>query len=249
MAGTIFKKDVSYKTNRYEEWQAGRCINQGEIKLIINSRMDGEKIIFSIAGTHQLYIPNEFDFNIFESCILNDGRIQYVKAHGSTINSQIPIVCHLFIEQSKIQYIRFAMTNPDRIIEFYGTHINNNQNDDEKDYKLTFLSSAINLASCDGDISEKEMELIYAIMQREGLNENDFEHVVLRSNTIKNKVPQDISWRAQHLRDIVALAMVDGIFHDSEYDLCKTIARGNGFDPSVIDLIRKENNEKMGTNI
>ena len=117
---TFYNKNISYQVDRYEEWQSGHCINNGEINLIVTGNINNDKIIFSIDGAYQLHISNNFDFNICESCILNDGRIQYVKAPENNINPMMPVVCHLFIRNNQIDYIRFAMTNPDRLIEFHG---------------------------------------------------------------------------------------------------------------------------------
>lgn len=46
--------------------------------------------------------------------------------------------------------------------------------------------------------------------------------------------------RAQHVRDVVVLAMVDGDLTPSEYELCKQIAIGIGFQPEFVYVIRQE---------
>lgn len=116
-------------------------------------------------------------------------------------------------------------------------------------YKLTFLSSLVNVAACDGDIADEEMKIIMAFIQRENLSESDFVRVVTAPNSIPKDIPQSPALRSQHLRDIVTLAMVDGHFHPKEYALCQQIAVGLGFRPEVIDVIRQELNCQIGSNI
>ena len=66
---------------------------------------------------------NSFDFEMpsREYCILQD-RIQYIH-NTSDYNPIVPIVCNLFYKGGTMEYVRFAMTNPDRLVEFYGTLI------------------------------------------------------------------------------------------------------------------------------
>lgn len=116
----IIFKPFTYNAIRFEEWQAGKCISSGSIKIKVICEVSNDKVYFSLDGTNdQLNIPDKFDFNVNESTLLPDGRVQYVKAPIADFNPQNPIVCHLFIKNDKIDYVRFAMTNPDRIIEFY----------------------------------------------------------------------------------------------------------------------------------
>lgn len=224
----LFKANITYKVERYEEWMSGRCITQGSLDLRIVSKLDGNKMHFKIDGNHQLSIPNTFDFNINESDILNDGRIQYMKAPGGYMNPIIPVICHLFIKGDTLDYVRFAMTNPDRLIEFYGYPImvvqNNQEEDIERQYKLTFLASLINLAQCDGDVSIDELKIIKAYSARVGLSDADFAIAIMNPKVIKGTVTNDINERIMHLKDMVALAMIDGEFRQVEYDLCKKIA-------------------------
>ena len=64
-----------------------------------------------------LAIAPTFIFEKALSQILSD-RIQYIRQ--SDFNPIEPVVCHIFTKDDELNCIRFAMTNPDRIIEFYG---------------------------------------------------------------------------------------------------------------------------------
>ena len=117
-AVSLFKKDVIFHASRYEEWCAGRCISKGNIDVIITGKVDRESIIFSLDKEVGLRIklPCRFDFRVSE--ILSDGRIQYMNINID-YNPVNPVLCHIFFKDGGIDYVRFGMTNPDRLIEFY----------------------------------------------------------------------------------------------------------------------------------
>ena len=257
---SIFKKSVSFRVERFEEWQQGKCIASGILSFDMHFIADATKISVNVPNASKFKMHASVSFDFANSNVLRD-RVQYVNAPGISEDPTRPIVLHIFVKDGKIGCIRFAMSYPDRIVEFYGYQIksefskpsdfiiNSSDEGDAMEYKLTFLSSLLNIASCDGDISESEMNVIYAYIQREGLSEADLVRVVTNPKSISSKPPKDKNLRATHLRDIVTLAMVDGEFTSAEYALCKHIALGLGFNPEVIDLIRKELNNKIGANI
>ena len=117
----IFKKNFKFIANRYEEWQGGRCISQGTINSEIVAKTTSSSIHIELTGAEKLRILKSFDFEFIGSDVLSD-RIQYVHA-SSDFNPIVPMVCHLFCSGNIISYVRFAMTNPDRIIEFYGSMV------------------------------------------------------------------------------------------------------------------------------
>jgi len=117
----IFKKNFRFIANRYEEWQGGRCISQGSINSDIVAKTTSNSIHIELNGAGNLRILKSFEFEFIGSDVLAD-RIQYIHA-SSDFNPIVPMVCHLFFKGDIISCVRFAMTNPDRIIEFYGSMI------------------------------------------------------------------------------------------------------------------------------
>lgn len=120
--GTIFfAKNFIFVANRFEEWQAGRCISQGPIQTQIVAEVSGNEIHFELDNIGNIKMLASFDFEMpsREYCILQD-RIQYIH-NTSDYNPIEPIVCNLFYKGDTMEYVRFAMTNPDRLVEFYGT--------------------------------------------------------------------------------------------------------------------------------
>lgn len=115
-----FNKSFRFKANRFEEWQAGRCISKGEIDTQILAVDNGSVLSFTLEYTRELRITRSFEFDKMNSRILRD-KIQYVRS--SDFNPKEPVVCHLFVKDDGLRCVRFAMTNPDRLIEFYGGEI------------------------------------------------------------------------------------------------------------------------------
>ncbi len=256
----LFKKSISFHVERFEEWQGGQCIAKGLLNFDLHLIASQNFISVKIPNASSFRMHESVRFNFVGSDILHD-RIQYVNAPGASEDPTRPIILHIFVKNGKIDCIRFAMSFPDRIIEFYGYQIVSETSDESiiskptatktisQDYKLTFLSSLLNVASCDGDIAEAEMQTIMAYIQREGLSESDLLRVMTNPASIPHTVPSDTNLRIQHIRDVVALSMVDGRFHPKEYALCKEIALGLGFRPEIIDMIRQGLNNQIGANI
>lgn len=119
----IYKRNFIFIADRYEEWRSCKCISSGPINSKIIAEVNGDSIHFELEKTNNLRILNSFDFSCLDKsqAILQD-RVQYVN-NTSDFNPILPIVCQLFYNGDNIEYIRFAMTNPDRLIEFYGTMI------------------------------------------------------------------------------------------------------------------------------
>lgn len=121
MGTDFFAKNFRFVANRFEEWQAGRCISQGPIQTQIVAEVNGNEIHFELDNIGNIKMLTSFDFEMpsREYCILQD-RIQYIH-DTSDFNPIVPIVCNLFYKGGTMEYVRFAMTNPDRLVEFYGS--------------------------------------------------------------------------------------------------------------------------------
>ena len=120
MGDRFFKSNFIFVANRYEEWQSGSCISKGPINTKIVAEVSGNEIHFELDDIGRIRMLKSFDFEILgrDYCILSD-RIQYIHS-TSDYNPIVPIVCNLFYNGGTIEYVRFAMTNPDRLVEFYG---------------------------------------------------------------------------------------------------------------------------------
>lgn len=116
----IYRNNFVFIADRYEEWQGGRCISSDDLDVTITAEVKDDKIHFELSTVGSLRILKSFDFEIldYHGSVLPD-RVQYLH-DTQDFNPVFPIVCNIFYQDDNIDYVRFAMTNPDRIIEFYG---------------------------------------------------------------------------------------------------------------------------------
>lgn len=128
MSNPFYKKSFRFLSNRYEEWQGGQCISEGLMNVEIIAQVEGNTIYFELKNKSDLNIRSSFEFQILNEdyCILPD-RIQYIN-DTSIQTRDNPIVCNIFYDSNTINYVRFAMTNPDRLLEFYGKVLEVGQN-------------------------------------------------------------------------------------------------------------------------
>lgn len=116
----IYRNNFVFIADRYEEWQGGRCISSDDLDVTITAEVKDDKIHFELSTVGSLRILKSFDFEILDyyGSVLPD-RVQYLH-NTQDFNPVFPIVCNIFYQDDNIDYVRFAMTSPDRIIEFYG---------------------------------------------------------------------------------------------------------------------------------
>ena len=100
MNNIFYKENFVFKADRYEEWQAGRCISQGLITTKIVAEVENNTIHFELDNIENIRMLSSFDFDILgeDYCILPD-RIQY--SHStSDYNPIVPIVCNIFYREA-----------------------------------------------------------------------------------------------------------------------------------------------------
>ena len=143
---SLYRNSFVFKANRFEEYQDGVCLRNGKIETTIKAhemafspynpfdRMDyGELeskvggadieggMTFILSGTVPSGINTKFNLPIMDEDVLSD-RIQYGRLTPfGWKDPNEPVVCNIF---NNMSCIRFAMNSPLRIIEFYGSFIN-----------------------------------------------------------------------------------------------------------------------------
>ena len=119
---SVYLKGFSFHVNRFEEWQNGNCTKSGSLDFDLDLISNGAGLFVKIPQSEIFRMVNSVIFPFIGSYVLQD-RVQYVNAEGFTGAPNIPIVLHIFVKNSAIDCVRFAMTAPDRIVEFYGYQI------------------------------------------------------------------------------------------------------------------------------
>ncbi len=116
----IYRNNFSFHATHFEEWMNGRCYNKGVFETDIVAEATKRDIRF--------YISDVGSFNMNDSAVFEFGdeitelildRIVY-NHFISQPDPLVPIECQLFRDGAGISCIRFTMTSPLRIIEFYG---------------------------------------------------------------------------------------------------------------------------------
>ena len=122
----LANKSLVFLANRYEEWSGGMCLSQGPINAEITATAGAESISFEVTGAESLRMNKQASFALISDAGMSmdiGTRLQYFNPffrEGDPLNI---ILCQVFYEGRTISYIRFAMSWPDRIIEFYGNTI------------------------------------------------------------------------------------------------------------------------------
>lgn len=146
---TIFRKSVSFHVERFEEWQAGQCINADNIDFDIHLIANDDKITVNIPNSTRFRMHKTVDFDFAVSDVLSD-RIQYINNPDQSTDPTLPIILHIFVKNGAIDYIRFVMSYPDRLIELYGYQIiSNTSNPDEFDLRSSNESNIISSKNVD----------------------------------------------------------------------------------------------------
>ncbi len=122
----LANKSFVFLSDRYEEWMGGSCISQGSISAKITSNADENGITFVVEGADSLRMKKQVIFAPIDASGVSMDmgiRLQYLNPIFRQGDPLDVILCHVFYEGRTISYIRFAMSYPDRIIEFYGKTI------------------------------------------------------------------------------------------------------------------------------
>ena len=119
---TLVNKSFKFVSDRYEEWMAGTCISEGSLSALITVTVKGEEVNVSLEGADEIRIDKEISFASigFGSSVDLGDKLQYLNPNFIMSDPVCPVLFHVFYTGGEINFLRFAMTFPDRIIEFYG---------------------------------------------------------------------------------------------------------------------------------
>lgn len=126
----LSNKSFVFLADKYEEWMNGACVSQGPLSAKITAEASENDIRFNIEGADSLRMKKQGSYAL----IKENGpswdmgtRLQYFNPYFVKEDPLELILVHVFYEGRKISYVRFAMSYPDRIIEFYGKTISFNK--------------------------------------------------------------------------------------------------------------------------
>ena len=125
----LANKSFVFLADRFEEWMSGACISQGPINARITAEASDDKIEFSVEGADSLRMKKQGSYALLSEngpSMDMGTRLQYFNPFFIQEDPLELILVHVFYEAGKISYVRFAMSYPDRIIEFYGKTVSFN---------------------------------------------------------------------------------------------------------------------------
>lgn len=122
-------KPFVFNATHYEEWRFGKCTKNENIPVKIVANIGGGYISFRLIGDFNLNIEHGFAMSLNTAARLED-RVQYGSMDATVGKSTTPLACNLFNNKT---CVRFGLQSPLRVVEFYGTYIETEFSQVEKD--------------------------------------------------------------------------------------------------------------------
>ena len=103
--------------------------------------------------------------------------------------------------------------------------------------RLSHVKTMLALALADGKLEKNECAAIAAVASRENVPVEEVEKMLEGKDNVHFTIPQSDEDKAQHLKDLCVLMMVDGNITEKELELCRAVAENYGYRPEVIDAL------------
>lgn len=101
------------------------------------------------------------------------------------------------------------------------------------------LKNLVALACADGVVDDSEMEVLTDVAENAGVSSEELKDWISRGHEFVHVIPEREEDRETQLIQMLSLAIADGEFSESEYELCKTVAERLGFTEAELKLIIK----------
>ena len=103
----------------------------------------------------------------------------------------------------------------------------------------SYLKNLVALAASDGRIDPSEMELLRDAAGKAGVEENELAEMLDSAREFGYYIPESYEDRETQLIQMISMAIADGEFSESEYELCKMVAEKLDFTERELNLIIK----------
>lgn len=128
MMGQIPRKAFTYKYNRFEVWQGGKCVFSGESENQITSSLIGKELHVTIDDNNiNEVIKKNFSFSEIST---NLDRIMWSKDifnQKGIIEKFNPDICSMFYKDGTLAKVTFTIHDPNILIEFYSDRAISNE--------------------------------------------------------------------------------------------------------------------------
>ena len=93
------------------------------------------------------------------------------------------------------------------------------------------------IALADGKLEENEIAAIATVASRENVDVKEVEKMLEGKDNVTFTIPKSDEEKAQQIKDLVVLMMIDGTINEKELALCRAVAENYGYRPEVVDAL------------
>lgn len=106
--------------------------------------------------------------------------------------------------------------------------------------KLNHIKNLFILGKSDGNLNEKEIQVISDIAKHHQLSAKDVSYILNENTKFEFSLPSSFSDRLALLYDTVLLMVVDLKIHQNEKIICIDLAKKFEFNPQIIDELTED---------
>ncbi|SFM61627.1 hypothetical protein SAMN05421738_101131 [Algoriella xinjiangensis] len=106
--------------------------------------------------------------------------------------------------------------------------------------KLNHIKNLFILGKSDGNLNEKEIQIISEIAKHHQLSINEINYILSDKTQLPFSLPKTFTDRLALLYDLVLLMVSDLYIHENERELCIDLAKKFEFNPQIIDELTED---------
>lgn len=106
--------------------------------------------------------------------------------------------------------------------------------------KLNHIKNLFILGKSDGNLNEKEIQIISEIAKHHQLSINEINYILSDKTQLPFSLPKTFTDRLTLLYDLVLLMVSDLYIHENERELCIDLAKKFEFNPQIIDELTED---------
>ena len=103
--------------------------------------------------------------------------------------------------------------------------------------RLSHVKTMLALALADGKLEENEIAAIATVASSENVDVKEVEKMLEGKDNVTFTIPKSDEEKAQQIKDLVVLMMIDGTINEKELALCRAVAENYGYRPEVVDAL------------
>ena len=103
--------------------------------------------------------------------------------------------------------------------------------------RLSHVKTMLAIALADGKLEENEIAAIATVASRENVDVKEVEKMLEGKDNVTFTIPKSDEEKAQQIKDLVVLMMIDGTINEKELALCRAVAENYGYRPEVVDAL------------